>query len=187
MVAAVILPRRFRIDGLADSKLLTHEVREALFAIICREAMVSTVVVGAARVDAMNIRGATLWGMARAVATLPEPPTIALVDGIDVPPGLRVKGRALVKGDQRSTAISAASIVAKVTRDRLMIRLASAFPGYGFERHKGYGTPEHRDALATLGPCVHHRRSFAPVRLALASLLGEQMDPLVADFATESV
>ncbi len=115
----------------------------------------------------MNIRGATLWGMRRAVATLPLRPTVALIDGRDIPADLCVPGRAMIGGDGRSTAIGAASIVAKVTRDRLMTQLARAFPDYGFERHKGYGTPEHRETLATFGPCVHHRRSFAPVRACL--------------------
>lgn len=173
VVAAVILPRELRITGLADSKLLAPAVREMLFDQIVAEAMVATVIVAATRVDAMNIRQATLWGMARAVAALPVRPTITLIDGLDVPPGLTMAGRALVRGDQRSSAISAASIVAKVTRDRLMVRLAQAFPAYGFERHKGYGTPEHRDALAANGPCQHHRRSFAPVREALACLAGD--------------
>ena len=168
VVSAVVLPRDLKIEGLADSKLLSHKVRCELFDVIVREAAVSTVVVAAQRVDTMNIRGATLWGMRRAVATLPLRPTIALIDGRDVPGDLCVPGRALVGGDGRSTAIGAASIVAKVTRDRLMTQLARAFPDYGFERHKGYGTPEHREALATHGPCIHHRRSFAPVRACLA-------------------
>lgn len=173
VVAAVMLPRRNRIEGLADSKTLSPQARAALFEEIVREAAVSTVLVGAARIDTMNIRRATLWGMARAVATLPDPPTVALVDGCDLPPDLIVPGRALVRGDGRSSAIAAASIVAKVTRDRLMVRLGRAFPGYGFESHKGYGTPQHREALRALGPCEHHRRSFAPVRQALAGRRGE--------------
>ncbi|MBJ3776678.1 ribonuclease HII [Acuticoccus sp. 2012] len=167
VVAAVILPRDHRIDGIADSKVLSPAVRERLFEIIVREAMVSTVVVGAARIDAMNIRMATLWGMRRAIAALPQAPTVALIDGRDLPPGVVTKCRALVDGDARSTAIGAASIVAKVTRDRLMTRLALSCPGYGFERHKGYATAEHRAALAALGASIHHRRSFAPVRAAL--------------------
>lgn len=169
VVAAVVLPRTLRIEGLADSKVLSHKVRCELFEHIVAEAAVSTVVVAARRVDEMNIRAATLWGMRRAVATLPVRPSVALIDGRDVPDGLCVKGRALVGGDGRSTAIAAASIVAKVTRDRLMTQLARAFPHYGFERHKGYGTPEHRAALALHGPCVHHRRSFAPIRACLGS------------------
>lgn len=167
VVAAVILPREGRIDGIADSKMLTAAEREALFERIVREADVATVVVGPAVIDAMNIRAATLWGMARAVEALPVRPTVALVDGRDTPPGMSVPVRPLVGGDRRSVSVSAASIVAKVTRDRLMVRLASVFPGYGFERHKGYPTPEHRAALDALGPCPYHRRTFAPVREAL--------------------
>lgn len=170
VVAAVVLPRDRRIEGIADSKQLDPAVREAVFEEIVRAASVATVVVGPGMIDTLNIRGATLWGMARAVAALPETPTVALVDGRDVPPGLAVKARALVGGDARSSAIAAASIVAKVTRDRLMARLAAVFPGYGFERHKGYPTPEHRAALEALGPCPQHRRSFAPVREALAAM-----------------
>ncbi|MCF3935547.1 ribonuclease HII [Acuticoccus sp. M5D2P5] len=173
VVAAVILPRERLIDGIADSKVLSPQVRNEIYEMIVREAMVSTVVVSAPRIDRMNIRAATLWGMVRAVETLPDAPTVALIDGRDLPNGLTIKGRALVKGDGRSTAIGAASIVAKVTRDRMMTRLARAFPGYGFERHKGYGTAEHREALDRLGPCLHHRRSFAPIREAYARLAGE--------------
>jgi len=170
VVAAVVLPRAMRIDGIADSKVLDPAVREAIYEEIVREAAVSTVVVGPRRIDSMNIRGATLWGMARAVAALPVAPTVALVDGRDVPPRLSVKARAMVGGDGRSSAVAAASIVAKVTRDRLMTRLAGVFPGYGFARHKGYATPEHRAALQALGPCSQHRVSFAPVREAMAAM-----------------
>ncbi len=168
VVAAVILDRARPIEGLDDSKVLAASVRERLYDEIVRTAAaVATVMVGCARIEAMNIRGATLWGMARAVHSLPERPTVALFDGVDVPPGLAVKGRALIDGDARSASIAAASIVAKVTRDRLMVRLGEAFPMYGFERHKGYGTPEHREALALHGPSVHHRRGWAPIREAL--------------------
>ncbi len=170
VVAAVILPRRPRIDGLADSKTLTAAEREALFELIVRDAAVSTVVVGSRRVDAMNIRAATLWGMSRAVAALPDRVDVALVDGRDEPPSMTVPCRAIVGGDGLSAAIAAASIVAKVTRDRLMVQLSRAFPGYGFEQHKGYATAQHRAALAALGPCVHHRTSFAPVREAMVRL-----------------
>jgi len=168
VVAAVVLPRDVRIDGLADSKTLTASVRDQLCAKILREGSVSTVVVGPRRIDAMNIRGATLWGMAQAVGALACAPTVALVDGCDVPPGLSVPARALIGGDRKSTAIAAASIVAKVTRDRLMQRLAVTAPGFGFERNKGYPTAEHRAALAVQGPSRHHRMSFAPVRAAAA-------------------
>lgn len=179
VVAAVVLPRSGRIEGLADSKILAEAERERLFEEIVHNASVSTVVVGPGRIDALNIRGATLWGMTRAVEALPESPTIALVDGRDSPPGLRMPVRPMVGGDRRSTAVSAASIVAKVTRDRLMTRLAAAFPGYGFERHKGYPTPEHRAALMALGPCAQHRRTFAPVREALERSMQAEPPPLV--------
>jgi len=186
VVAAVVLPRDRRIDGIADSKVLDAECREAVFEEIVRKAAVATVAVGSRRIDAMNIRAATLWGMARAVAALPVAPTVALVDGRDVPPGLAVRARALVGGDGRSSAVAAASIVAKVTRDRLMTRLASVYPGYGFERHKGYATPEHRAALAALGPCPQHRFSFAPVREA-SQITVQAVAPAVPLTATEPV
>ena len=172
VVAAVVLERgaEHSIAGLDDSKRLLPAVREAVFAEIVQRASVSTVVVARERVDALNIRGATLWGMVRAIAGLSCQPTVALIDGRDVPPGLKVKGRALVGGDSRSASIAAASIVAKVTRDRLMRRLGASDPRYGFERHKGYGTPEHRAALNEFGPSIHHRQSFAPVRDATLRL-----------------
>ncbi len=168
VVAAVTFHGKRPPDGLGDSKMLTAEVRERLFGTIMAMADVSVVLASPSRIDAMNIRGATLWAMARAVAGLAERPAGALIDGRDVPPGLSCGGRALVRGDARSPSIAAASIVAKVTRDRLMTALAASTPGYGFERHKGYGTAEHAAALAALGVCVHHRRSFEPVRARLA-------------------
>ena len=170
VVAAVVLPRDQRIDGLADSKTLSAAMRDALFERIVSEAIVASVSVGPRRIDAMNIRAATLWGMAQAVNALSLAPTVALVDGRDRPPGLLVPARAVVGGDRKSSAIAAASIVAKVTRDRLMARLAAVAPEYGFERNKGYPTREHRAALAALGPSSHHRLSFAPVRDAAAKV-----------------
>ena len=168
VVAAVTFNGRRPPEGLGDSKVLTAEARQRLFSAIMAVADVSVVLASPGRIDAMNIRGATLWAMARAVAGLAERPAGALIDGRDVPPGLSCEGRALVSGDARSPSIAAASIVAKVTRDRLMTALAASAPGYGFERHKGYGTAEHAAALAALGVSVHHRRSFAPVRARLA-------------------
>ncbi|MEM9223711.1 MAG: ribonuclease HII [Pseudomonadota bacterium] len=164
VAAAVILCRDDPIDGLDDSKKLTAAAREQLFDEIVRRAAVATALVGPRRIDAMNIRAASLHAMALAIDGLPTTPTVALIDGNAIPPGLGPKGRALVRGDARSVSIAAASIVAKVVRDRLMIRLAEACPGYGFEAHKGYGTAQHRKALLELGPTIHHRRSFAPVR-----------------------
>jgi ribonuclease HII len=105
--------------------------------------------------------------MARAVAALPCRPSLVLVDGCDVPPGLACRGEAIVDGDALVASIAAASIVAKVTRDRLMRRLGAACPGYLLEKHMGYATPEHKARLAALGPTRHHRRSFAPVRAEL--------------------
>ncbi len=169
VVAAVVLPAGVAIDGIADSKTLDERDRAEIARRLFAEATVAVVSAGPARIDRLNIRGATLWAMRRAVASLSEPPRLALFDGRDVPEGLAVPARAVVGGDGQSAAIAAASIVAKVTRDRLMERLGRAFPLYGFERHKGYATPEHRAALAAHGATVHHRRSFEPVRQALAA------------------
>lgn len=168
VVAAVVLDPRRIPDGLDDSKKLDEATRERLFAEICALHQTALAVVSVERIDRLNIRGATLAGMAQAVRGLPVPPAHALIDGIDVPPGLPCRGDAVVKGDARSLSVAAASIVAKVTRDRLMVRMAEAHPGYGFEIHKGYATPAHRAALARLGPCPHHRRSFEPVKSMLA-------------------
>ncbi|MEO1103647.1 MAG: ribonuclease HII, partial [Pseudomonadota bacterium] len=115
-------------------------------------------------IEVMNIRGASLCAMARAVHGLCVEPTVALIDGNALPPGLKVPGRTLVRGDARSASIAAASIVAKVYRDRLMARLGDAYPAYGFEQHKGYGTQLHREALERFGPSIHHRRSFVPIK-----------------------
>ncbi len=171
VVAAVILDRTRPIEGLDDSKKLSAARREALFAEIMASAWVSTAVVGAKRIETMNIRGASLYGMSRAIDGLALRPTMALIDGNALPPDCPVKARALVGGDARSASIAAASIIAKVTRDRLMVRLARSCPGYGFECHKGYGTEQHRDALSRLGPSIHHRRTFAPIRALLEASL----------------
>jgi ribonuclease HII len=133
-----------------------------------------------ARIDCDNIRQASLWALARAVAALPIKPSLVFVDGCD-----RIASacecRAVIGGDGLVSSIAAASIVAKVTRDRLMAQLGLAHPGYGFERHMGYSVPEHIAALARLGPTVHHRRSFAPVAL----VLGEAVIETDADAADE--
>jgi ribonuclease HII len=170
VVAAVVLDLRRIPAGLDDSKKLSHGERERLFAEICAHHQTALAFASVERIDALNIRGATLWAMARAVRGLPDQPVHALVDGVDVPPGLPCAGEAVVKGDARSLSVAAASIVAKVTRDRLMVRLAESCPGYGFEEHKGYGTEAHRTAILALGPSAHHRRSFDPVRSMLAGI-----------------
>ena len=166
-VAAVILDPAQRIDGLGDSKVLTETRREALFPLIQSRSLAwSIVLVHADEIDRLNILQATMAGMRRAVAALAVPPSRVLVDGNRVPSGLGIEAEAIVKGDAKVAAISAASILAKVARDRWMLELDAAHPEYGFAAHKGYPTPEHLEALRRLGPCPAHRRSFAPVRAA---------------------
>jgi ribonuclease HII len=167
VVAAVILDPARRIDGIDDSKALGAEEREALYArIVRRAAHWSVVVIEVEEIDRLNIFHATMAGMTRALATLGVAPELALIDGNAIPRGLPWPARAIVGGDATRRAIGAASILAKVTRDRLMVGLDALHPQYGFARHKGYSTPEHLDALRTHGPCPIHRRSYAPVREA---------------------
>jgi ribonuclease HII len=165
VVAAVILDPLRRIRGIADSKLLTAARRDVLNERIRSRAIAaSVVIVGVDEIDRLNIFQATLVGMARALAALAVRPVHALVDGTHVPAGLDLPMRAIVDGDALEPCIGAASILAKVARDRLMCELDAAHPGYGFAEHKGYATPAHVAALRRLGPCSAHRRSFAPVR-----------------------
>jgi ribonuclease HII len=170
VAAAVVLPPGCALPGLADSKVLDAETRERLMGEIERAALAWAVVaVPAARIDRVNILRATHEAMATALARLPELPRLALVDGLPAH-GLPCPHLAVIEGDACCAAIAAASILAKVTRDRLMVALDGAHPGYGFAQHKGYPTPRHRDALQRLGPCPEHRRSFAPVAACLARL-----------------
>ena len=164
VAAAVVLPEEPRVPGLADSKTLDEAERERLFAEIVAVAAVGIGWSTTRVVDRINILQATHRAMRRALARLETRPVHLLVDGREVP-GLDVPHTALVKGDARCACISAASIVAKVVRDRFMERLAVRYPGYGFEKNKGYGTPEHRAALAREGPCRLHRESFLPVAM----------------------
>ncbi|WP_397608744.1 ribonuclease HII [Silanimonas sp.] len=171
-VAAVILDPARRIDGLGDSKALSEARREALFPRIQSDALALAIVfVHADEIDRLNILQATMAGMRRAVAALATTPSRVLVDGNRVPPGLGIAAEAIVKGDAKIAAISAASILAKVARDRWMLDLDAAHPEYGFAAHKGYPTPEHLDALRRFGPCAAHRRSFAPVNAAMVPRL----------------
>ena len=163
VVAAVCFAGRRFPRGLNDSKKLSQAQREDLFEKILASGMVAVAVASARRIDEMNILRASLWAMSRAVAALALPPDHVLVDGRDIPDGLLCPAEALIGGDGRSVSIAAASIVAKVTRDRMMDRLGAAFPAYGFERHKGYPTRAHFLALEQYGASIHHRRSFAPV------------------------
>src|SRR5947209_15760430 len=162
VAAAVILDPKRVPRGLDDSKRLDPETREKLHAKICASAEVAVALAPPSRIDRDNILRASLWALARAVAALPVKPKLVFVDGRDrIDVGCECE--AVVSGDAIIASIAAASIVAKVTRDRLMTRLGLLYPGYGFEQHKGYSVPEHFAALLRLGPTIHHRRSFAPV------------------------
>lgn len=180
VAAAVVLDPARIPRGLNDSKKLDAEAREKLYEKICATAEVSVAFGSTERIDRDNILRASLWALARAVKALPVRPKMVFVDGnMKIDCGCDCE--AVVSGDALVLSIAAASIVAKVTRDRLMTRLGLAHPGYGFERHMGYGVPEHKRALAALGPTIHHRRSFSPVALshaaaeaaALAAAMGE--------------
>lgn len=172
VAAAVVLDPARLPQGLNDSKKLTAKVRERLFDQICAHHAVAIALGSVGRIDATDIRAATLDAMRRAVNGLATPPDHALVDGIDVPPGLPCPATAVKGGDGRSLSIAAASIVAKVLRDRLMDLAATEHPGYGFEAHKGYGVEKHMDALERLGPSPLHRTTFAPVARALTARSG---------------
>jgi ribonuclease HII len=166
VAAAVILDPDRIPPGLDDSKRMDKRAREAAFDLILRQARaVSLCSMPAEAIDASDIRKASLEAMRRAVAALCLPADHVLADGRDVPPGLACPGTALVKGDQRSVSIAAASIVAKVMRDRMMQTAGIVHPAYGFEAHAGYGTARHVQALGEHGPIVRlHRFSFAPIR-----------------------
>lgn len=171
MVAAVILDPDRPIAGLDDSKKLSAARRETLFDHIMQQALTWSVVeISPGQIDDLNILQATLLGMRQAVERLSPPPELALIDG-NRAPRLPCQARTLVGGDGLEPAISAASILAKVTRDRIMVDLHRLYPRYGFDRHKGYPTRDHLQRLAQFGPCEVHRRSFAPVRDAMQKRL----------------
>lgn len=167
-VAAVILDPERPIAGLDDSKKLTEAKREALYPLIVERALAWRIeFVDAGEIDALNILQATLTGMRRALAGLSPAADCARIDGNRLPPDLPCAAEAIIGGDAIEPAIMAASILAKVARDRHMLELHLRYPQYGFDRHKGYPSPAHRAALAAHGPCPEHRRSYAPVRAAL--------------------
>jgi ribonuclease HII len=167
VAAAVILDPENHISGLDDSKKLSEKRREALFPEILERCIAWAIVeVGVAEIDQLNILQATLVGMKRAVEQLSPLPQLALVDG-NQRPALSCQVKTIIQGDSLVPAISAASILAKVSRDRLMKKMNLEYPGYGFDRHKGYPTADHLRRLKELGPCDIHRKSFAPVRNAL--------------------
>jgi ribonuclease HII len=176
VAAAVILPRDFRPRGLDDSKKLDERERERLAAEVKAGAVAWCL--GTAtheEVDAINIYRAGLLAMRRAVEGLPVSPQHLLLDARRLPE-LRIPQQGIIKGDAKSLSIAAASVVAKTARDALMLEAEARHPGYGFGRHKGYGAPEHLEALRRLGPCAIHRRSFAPVKEALAEVEREGAD-----------
>jgi len=164
VVAAVVLSPKHNIAGLDDSKKLTAIKRDKLFDVIIAEAQsYAWQFVQVPQIDKLNILGATLLGMRLAVLKLPIQPEHVLVDGRDVP-NLPMPAEAIVGGDGKVAEISAASILAKVIRDRYMQRLGDKYPEYGFASHKGYGTKQHQQALAKHGVLIHHRKTFAPIK-----------------------
>lgn len=168
IAAAVILPNGYELAGLTDSKRLSPEKRELLSELITHQAVAwSTGRCDVDEIDRINILQAALLAMKRAVETLSVMPDVSLIDGCFVPE-LACKSVAIVKGDLSEPSISAASIVAKVARDREMCMLHEAYPRYEFNRNKGYATPRHLEALRRVGACEIHRRSFSPVREALS-------------------
>ena len=165
VAAAVVLDPGAHVAGLADSKLVPPDQREALWHCIVARAVAWTVaVVDPGEIDRINIHRASLQAMRTAVGALDPLPDAVLVDGFRIP-DLAIPQRGIVHGDRRCSAIAAASIVAKVTRDRMMVALHACDPRYGFDRHKGYATAEHLDAVARYGYSTHHRRSFRPPTL----------------------
>lgn len=159
--AAVILPPDLELEGLNDSKKLSEKRREALYPLICEQALAYGIAFASEQeIDELNILQATFLAMRRAVEQLGQKPDLALVDGNREPDFGDIPVRTIIKGDSRSANIAAASILAKVTRDRFMLEQDAVYPQYGFAVHKGYGTQKHYAALREFGPCPIHRRSF---------------------------
>ena len=159
--AAVVLPDGIVIEGLNDSKKLSEKKREALFDIIIEKALGYSIAFGSlAEIEEFNILGATLMAMAKAVNGLPTPADFCLIDGNQVPKEIKIPCETVIKGDSKSCSIAAASILAKVTRDRLMLTYHEKYPQYAFDKHKGYGTKEHIENILKYGPCELHRPSF---------------------------
>lgn len=164
---AVVLDPKSIPDGLNDSKKLTAKRREALFEQILKTADVSFAHVSVETIDKINILQASLLAMEKAVAGLNIPADFALIDGNKTPKNLNCPSQTIIKGDAKSSSIAAASIVAKVTRDRLMVTLSQQYPGYAWETNAGYGTKAHQEGLKALGVTAHHRRSFKPIHKML--------------------
>ena len=181
VAAAVVLAPGARIAGVDDSKRLLPEERQRLFDLIQERALgVGVGIVDHLTIDRINILQATRLAMGQALAALDVEPELVLTDYVTVP-GLRCPQRNLVEGDRRSASVAAASIIAKVTRDRIMEEADRKYPLYGFGRHKGYGTPEHRIALEQHGPCALHRRTFAGIWNQLALFSRSELQWIEAD------
>lgn len=164
VAASLILPKNFSVFGITDSKQLTQEQRAYFFNIIKEEAIdYSIYYIDNKTIDQINILEATKKGMKNSLLQLKQKPDFALIDAVELG-AFPIPRKSLIKGDERSISIAAASILAKVSRDKKMLEIAREYPGYGFEKHKGYGTREHLDALERLGPTPYHRTSFAPVK-----------------------
>jgi ribonuclease HII len=158
--AAVVLPIGLEIEGLNDSKKLSEAKREALYDVICAQALSYAVAYATVEeIEALNILGATFLAMNRAIAQLDPPPALALIDG-NRNTGIETASRCIIGGDAKCASIAAASILAKVSRDRYMLEMAQRYPQYGFDRHKGYGTKAHYEAIRACGPSEIHRPSF---------------------------
>jgi ribonuclease HII len=183
VVAAAVLPegKRGQVPGLADSKLLTPAARERVYGQVVRRATAwSVVVIPPQEVDRIGLHVCNVTGMRRALAQLAVRPSYALTDGFPVP-GLGVPGLAVWKGDRVAACIAAASVIAKVTRDRIMVELHERFPHYAFDEHKGYSTPEHQAALREHGPCPEHRFSYINVRRSCAEVGGGRVPTVDRD------
>ncbi len=175
--AAVILPAGFSVQGITDSKLLSETRREVLSALILDQAQVGIGIASVGEIDRLNILGATFVAMRRAIENLRCGSGHVIVDGNQKIRGLEgFNQTTIIKGDLRAVPIAAASIAAKVARDQLMKKLAEKYPGYGFEKHKGYGSPEHLAAIQARGPCAIHRSTFAGVREHWNSRLDQERD-----------
>jgi len=165
--ACVLTDPHFELDGINDSKKMTEEQREHCYEILVNSQAVAYAwhAIDAKEIDEINILQATLKAMDMAVMKLPVKPDFVLVDGNRIPKAMDpATTEAIVKGDGKSLCIAAASVIAKVERDRMMVQLDKAFPQYGFAQHKGYGVPQHLAAIKKHGPCPHHRRTFAPIK-----------------------
>jgi ribonuclease HII len=181
VVAAVILNPARIPEGVNDSKVLTPEIRAELYDAIIATSIVSVVIGPVRQIDRINILQASLWGMRAAYRRLRVPAGSALIDGNIIPRRFPCKARAIVGGDGLSLSVAAASIVAKVTRDRMMVKLSRRYRRYAWDSNKGYGTREHADAIKKHGVCRHHRRSFSPIERALRLLETGQELPLTEE------